>query len=427
MFVYYTDLLKQDVFDRHGLWLGNPCDFLTELGEVYPRLSALVVKKGTFKTRYAIIPWEQVSRKNGHLQVRNQIDNVSYAPTYERGNNCTSIKKDVLDQQVVDTYNRKVVRVNDVHFLRVENELRIAHVDVGLRGLIRRMGWERFVDTVVKFVSPHSMYLRKELLVSWKFVQTLTVNPVRGTIQINVEQNQIKSIPPPDMSEMLVEMDPYVRLALFKSLDLDTQVESLSEMELKQQRELMEDLDTKSAVEILERMPPDEATDLLGAITRKHADRMIAMMGSKKAKKLSKLLSLNADSAGGLMTTEFISIYDNILVREAIEIIKTANISAETIYYAYVVDKEQHLIGVVSFKQLLIEDMDKLIVDIMTKKPISIHINASSKEVAYLIDKYNLLAAPVVDDGNVIQGIITIDDILSVVIDETWGKKTGLL
>lgn len=426
MFVYFTDLISKDVFDRHGLWLGRPCDFLTELGEPYPPLTAVVISRGKIRKKYCVIPWDQVQQKNAHWIVRTQIESLNYQPEYKR-NGYISTKKDILDQQVVDTFNRKVVRVNDIHFLRVENKLRIAHVDVGLRGLIRRMGWEKIVDSIVRFISPHSTYLCKETLISWKFVQPLTVHPLRGTIQLNVDQGQIKSIPSPDMSEMLVEIDPYVRLALFKSLDRETQIEALSEMDLKQQKELISDLEPKMAVEIIEKMPPDEATDLLGSLSRRHADRLISMMSGRSAKKLSRLISLKADSAGGLMTTEFVTLSDGMTVKEAIDYIKEVNKKVETIYYAYVLDADSRLIGVVTFKHLLFEDNEKRIADVMIRKPVSININASAKEVAYIIDKYNLVAIPVVDDAQVMQGIITIDDILSVVISETWGKKRGLL
>ena len=427
MFLFFTEAVEKGVVDKNGRWLGRPSDFLVaSLGEAYPKLSAIVISKGLVKKKHAVIPWEQVQRTNEQFHLKLPLESLEFKPQYYVEPE-TAVRKHILDQQVVDTYNRKVVRVNDVHFLKVDNDLRIAHVDIGLRGMVRRLGWQAFIDFAVRLANPHSSYLINEGFLAWKYVQPLSVHPDKGTIQLNVTQSQIKSIPPPDLSEMLKELDLYQRAALFKSLDVSTQVGIITEMDIKMQKELISALDAKSCGILFESMPSDEAADLLTELPRRDADRILTQVGTKKTKKLSSLLAHKSKSAGGLMTTEFITLANTVTVGEAIEHIKQLRMTAETIYYAYVIDAENHLEGAITFKHLLFEPNDKKVSGIMQTKPISVHVDDSAKEVAYIFDKYNLIAVPVIDHDRVMQGIITIDDILSLVIAETWGKKTGFL
>lgn len=424
MFTFFTEVIKKGIIDKHGKWLGRPHDFLAGLGEPYPRFTSLIVAAGVVRRRYAIVPWSAVEQTNEQFHLKIGAETLTFAPEYSSD---TTVRKHILDQQVVDTYNKKIVRVNDIHLLRVENDLRIAHVDVGLRGLVRRLGWERIVDLVVGFISPHSAYLAKESFIAWKYIQPLSIHPDNGTIQLNVSQDQMRTIPPPDLSEMLVELDPYQRAAMFRALDMDMQVGILTEMDIKQQKELIKALDSKTCANIFERMPADEATDLLGELSRRDADRILTQVGTKKARRLSTLLRHKSNSAGGLMTTEILTLPNTMTVGEAIEHVKSLPFKAETIYYAYVVDPENHLEGIITFKHLLTSRPEQKITEVMVSKPVSVHVSDSAREVAYIIDKYNFLAVPVIDQNKVLQGIITIDDVLSLVISESWGKKTGLM
>ncbi|PIU51251.1 hypothetical protein COS91_05470 [Candidatus Desantisbacteria bacterium CG07_land_8_20_14_0_80_39_15] len=171
-------------------------------------------------------------------------------------------------------------------------------------------------------------------------------------------------------------------------------------------------------------MPSDKAVDLLGILPDKEVDEILFLMESERAKKLSVLLGHEVDTAGGLMTTEFIALPDNIAVAEAITRIREmTGTKVETIYYAYIVDEEHHLVGMTTFRHLLLGDPQKQISEIMVKRPVSVHLTDTARKVSYLFDRYNLLAIPVVNLDNVIQGIITVDDILGHVIQLAWKKR----
>lgn len=423
MFTFFTEVIKQDVVDRHGRWIGRPFDFVAKLDEAYPRLTSLVISKGLLRKRYHVIPWSDLHHAGGQFQLKIPQENLETVKQY-RDDSDVTLRKNILDQQVVDTFNRKVVRVNDIHILEVDNDLRIAHVDVGLRGLVRRLGWERWIDRAIRLVHRHAAYLTAEKFISWKYVQPLSIQTVAGKIQLNVGQDQLRSIPPPDLSEMLMELDTYQRAALFKTLDPQSQIDILTELELKWQRDLIDELDPRTTADLLERMPADEATDLLGSMPPRETARFLDMLSPKKARELTELLRHEVHSAGGLMTKEYIALKEDMTVGEALDNIRRTDIKkVETIHNGFVVDDESKLTGMVSLRKLLIESPDAKIADAMLKKPPSLNVQDPLRDVAEMLAKYNLFAAPVVNDDNVLEGIITIDDVLSVVVDEVWGGR----
>jgi len=429
-FTFFTEIEKKSVFDKKGEKLGKVFDLIIKTKELYPKITGVVVAKGIFRKKFVVIPWDALKTSSGAEGINaKEYDFVydgeplSFKDFYYMENDLAA-RRDILDQQIVDTFNRKVVRVNDIHLLKAENNLHVAHVDIGTRGLTRRLGAEKFVDWLIRFFSPKAAYLKQENFISWKHVQPLAINPVKGTLTLNVSQKDLSTIPAGDLGEMMLDLDVYERGALFKSLDVDMRVNILSEVDLEMQKALLEDLDTKSAVEIFNKMPSDKATDLLGAMPEKEADELLVLMESGRAKKLSALLGHEVDSAGGLMTTEFISLAASLTVQEAIKMIREMTGRVETIYYGYVVDEANHLIGMTTFRHLLLADPQKLINEIMIKRPASVHIADTARKVSYLFDKYNLLAVPVVNHENVIQGIITVDDILSHIIQVAYKKST---
>jgi magnesium transporter len=426
MFLYFTELVQRDVVDRHGRWVGRPYDFTARLDEVYPRVTSLVVAKGFFRKRYYVIPWKDVHQTGDRLTLKVPLESLKLVESYRNGDVAT-LRAGVLDQQVVDTFNRKLVRVNDLHFLRVDDDLRLAHVDIGVRGLVRRLGWERAVDFSVRMVSRHARYLNEEGLISWKYVQPVSIQTATGQIQLTVEMEKLKEIPPSDISSMLMELDPYQRAALIRTLDVQSQVDIITELELKWQKDLVEELDAQTAVRLFERMPADEATDLLGELGKRDAERILGMLSPKKARELTELMTHEADSAGGLMTVEFISLREGMTVGQAIDHIRSVELTkAETIHTAFVVDEGGKLVGTVSFRKLLLESLDARIGDVMAKKPPAVEVKESLKDVAYEMDKYNLFTIPVVEEDGTLEGIITIDDVLHHVVEEAWGKRTGL-
>jgi len=426
MFTNYVEIIKKDVVDKHGRLIARPHDFLVQIGGAYPHFSVLILARGFHKKEFATIPWSQVRRIDGaiHLNVAEEL--LRWESKYV-AEPLTSIKKSILDKQVVDTFNRKVIRVNDLHILKVDKDLRLAHVDVGLRSLLRRLGWERWVDSFVRTFFSRARYLSREQFIAWKFVQPLEVEKRGGTLQLNVSHEDLASIPPGDFSEIMDELDPPERIALFRSLDFETQVDVLNELEVDMQRDLIEELDRANAIRLMEKMEPDEVADLLGALSKQEVRRILSLMSPVQARKLRSLLKYESDSAGGLMTTDFILLKPETTIQESLDKIRKSELDIEMICYAAVSNADGYLVGYLTLKELLHGNPEDRVEMVMMDRPISVSVNDSVKEVAFLMDKYDFLAIPVVDDENVVRGMISIDDILAFAVDEAWGEKPGLL
>jgi len=423
MFIYFSQLMDRPVIDKNGVLLGKFYDIVVKPTEVYPQSSSLIIREGFFNRKYATVNWADIItiEKN---EVRLKIEKSAILFKEKQNNRDElTLRRDILDQQVVDTYNHKAIRVNDIHLLEVDHCLMIAHADISLRGLIRRLGVERLIDFLVGLLDKNSNYLKTEHLISWKYIHPLSINPTSMAIKIDVPQKDFNNIPAADLGDIFLDLSIKHQITLFKSLDLNTRARIFMSIDFKAQRSLIEELEDKEAVQILNSIPTDEATDFLEKLPRDTAKLFLDLMESKNAKRLSQLLGYSSDSAGGLMTTEFIVFQKDTTVESALSQIKERVFKVEPAQFVYVVDEANHLIGCTNFRRLISANpQDKIQNAIFSKKTYSVHLNSSIKEVAYLMEKYKYNAVPVVDDNNYLQGIITVDDILSQVVSIAWRR-----
>jgi magnesium transporter len=424
MFINFSNILKKDVHDIDGNPLGDLWDISAKIGEVYPKSDELIISQGLLNRLYASVPWTSVVNIENDIIINLKKDAVKFerAPKdYE-----FLLKRDILDQQVVDTYNHKVRRVNDVHLLKVDHELVIAHVDIGLRGLVRRLGWDKITDFVVKIIAPRSQYLKKEDLVSWKYVQPVSINPASMTMKLALTERQLASIPAADLGDIIFDLTPIQRITLFRTLDVKTKARIFENLEFEEQKSILKELDKKEAAQIVAEMSSDDAADLLEKLPRATIKNLLTLIETTRAKKLSTLLGYSSDSAGGLMTTEFVAISETMTVEEVIDYVRNKTKDVETVPYIYVVDDKNHLRGVTTIRRLLFADPKDSILKTVFNKVLYVYLNNSVKEVAYMMDKYKVSAIPVVDEAKVMQGIITMDDILSQLISIAWRKRPAL-
>ncbi len=422
MFIYFSQLLELPVFDKNDRQAGRIYDIIVKPTIVYPQSYCLIIRKGFPNRKYATVPWSDVAGiyKN---EVRIGIDasGLTFSEKHDNKEELT-LRRDILDQQVVDTSNHKVIRVNDIHLLIVENSLMVAHVDISLKGLVRRLGFEGPVDFIVGLFRKNAAYLKKEHLISWKYIQPLSINPVSMTIKVNVPHKQLLAIPAADLGEIFLDLDLKRQIALFKSLDLTTRAKIFMNVDFKTQKSWLEELDIKEAADIINNIPSDEATDFLERLPRNKTEELLNLLESKNARKLSQLLGYSSDSAGGLMTAEYISFTQDVIIEEALRQIKERVFKIEPVQFVYIVDESHHLIGSTNLRRMLSTNPQEPLAKAMFPKTYFVHPDSSVKEVAYLMDKYKYYAIPVVDENNVMQGIITVDDILSQVISIAWRR-----
>ncbi len=422
MFVYFSQLIDKTVIDKNGLWVGKLYDIIVGPTEVYPQSNALVIRKGFINRKYALVSWADVSLLD-EKEITLKIENAKII-FREKHNNKEefTLRRDILDQQVVDTYNHKVIRVNDIHLLIVDHCPMIAHVDISLRGLIRRLGFEEITDILVKLINKNADYLKHEHLISWKHIQPLSVNPVSMTIKIDVPHKQFSNIPAADLGDIFLDLAIQHQLALFKALDVNTKAKIFMNIDFKKQKSLIEELKTEETVEILNRVPSDEATDFLEKLPKDMTERFLNLMESKQAKKLSQLLGYSSDSAGGLMTAEYIAFTKDATIESVLKQIKEHAFKVEPAQFVYIVDENNHLIGSTNFRRLISANPADLVQNAAFPKTYFVHLDSSVKEVAYLMEKYKYYAIPVVDENHILQGIITVDDILSQLIAIAWRR-----
>jgi CBS domain-containing protein len=333
----------------------------------------------------------------------------------------------LLDKQVLDVSGAKLERVNDLSLLLArENELVLAHIDVGFRGLVRRLGWERGIDRAVRALSPGSRYLSAEQLIGWKYVVPTVADP--AGLRLALAQKSIRQIHPADLADILEELPSETRQDLFGALEVDTAARVLSEVEDPRVQEelLTEQIDPEKSADVLETMPPDAAADVLSELPEHEASELIKRMQPDDARAVTTLMQHEEDTAGALMTSEIVTFPGHITVADAFQRLREAAPEVEFLYQFYVVDEGRRLVGLVNARRLFLGKDTDLLRDVMAPWSISVRTGDSPAEVAEVIEKYNLSAVPVVDDAGVLVGEITVDDILSEVLPLAWKKKLRL-
>jgi Mg/Co/Ni transporter MgtE len=337
------------------------------------------------------------------------------------------LREALLDKQVVDVSGAKVERVNDLHLLVArERELILAHIDVGLRGLVRRLGWERGVDAAVRLLHPRARYLSEQGLIGWKYIVPTLADP--AGLRLALSQKSISQLHPADLAEILEDLPADSRRSVFHALELSTAARVLSELDDPRMQEdlLTEHADPEKAADVLETMPPDAAADVLSELPEEDARDLIHRMQPEDARAVTTLMRHEEDTAGGLMTTELVSFPGTMTVAEAFEHLRRIAPHVEFLYQFYVVDDRHRLVGIVNMRRLFLGRRDDRLQDVMAPWTIRVHPEDSTSHVAEVIEKYNQAAVPVVDSEGVLVGMITVDDVLTEVLPLAWKKKLRL-
>jgi len=410
--IFVSEIFKKPVLDQTGEEIGKLKDIIVVVGEPFPAVTTLVVSSGNHTY---LVPWENVNLFNKRvISVNALAKNVSpssIAPTD------ILIYRDLLDKQIVDINGAKLVRVNDLELGDVKGKLCLVAADIGLRGLLRRLEVEKRGETLLSMFK----YKLQHKLIPWNYVQT--IEPKVSRLTLTVSGQKVSSMHPADLADIISDVSQKERTAIFGSLDVDTAAEALHELEPRVQADIIDDMSKERASDILERMPPDEAADVLGDLPEAKAQELINLMPREEAEDVQELLEHEDDTAGGLMTTEYLAFPPDMTVEEAVKELRLEAPNVETIYYLYIVDLEGRIIGVLSLKHLILATPQTLLSDIMITPAKTIPLETGKQDVAEFISKYNLLAAPVVDENLVLHGIVTVDDVVDFLLPTASRKK----
>ena len=323
--------------------------------------------------------------------------------------------KDVLDKQIIDINGVRVIRVNDLELTRVGADYYVANIDVSGQGLLRRLGLARL---------PRLRNKKSEKnpsgFITWDVVELLSSDePMR----LKVPGDKIAELHPADLAEIVSDLSHSEGSKLLQSLDDKTLADTLEEVEPDFQASLVEEMSDERVADVLEEMSPDEAADLLAELPEDRSKELLNLMEEDEAEDVRRLLTYPEDSAGGIMNTEFIAVRPDFSAAQTIEHLRKNSEEAETVYYIYVTDESDHLIGVFSLRSLVLARPETLVSDFMETRMVTVDLLEKQEEAAQAVAKYNLLALPVVDNENRIQGIITADDALDKILPTAWKKR----
>jgi magnesium transporter len=395
--LYLSAVLKKPLTNASGQLLGRVCDLAITPGEEFPIVSQVLIRRGG--ETYAV-GWDKVVLFNpAVISVSSSVAELS---VYRETGNEIHVKRDILDKQIVDVNGAKVVRVNDLKLGRHQDQLCLMSVDVGFRGLLRRMGYERFWQMLQKDIP--------EREISWQFVGHLEANAAKLTL--TMAREQISEMHPADLAHIISRVPRQNIQTVLNSLDDETAGEAIHELEPELRSRVISELDSERASDILEEMSPDEAADVLGDLSAEKAEELLGLMDAEDAEEIQELLGHEEDCAGGMMNNSFISIGADLTANGALAQVKLQAPEVDTVYYAYVLDAEERPLGVVSLKELLIQDGDLAVSEFMTENLKSVPIDADPQDILEIIAKYNLIAVPVLDEEEKMVGIVTVDDIL---------------
>jgi Mg/Co/Ni transporter MgtE len=326
------------------------------------------------------------------------------------------IKKDVLDQQIIDVDNRKVVRVNDVDFdiepIDGHSELRIVAVNVGLAAAVRRL--------LQGTMSKHRIRLITNALsnrtIQWEFVNLIESDPARR-VKLRISYDRLAELHPADIADILENLSHNEQKAVIESLDDETAAQALSEIPTKMQADLLESIPTEKAADIVEEMPPDEAADVLNELSPETSAEVLADMEKEEAEEVRELLAFEENTAGSMMTTEYVMVHESATVAGAIEALRNFEGPVEAIHQIYLIDNEAVLKGAVPIGRIVLADSTTPLVDLSSEPLISVQAEQSARSVVDLFHKYSLMSLPVVDEEHHLWGIVTADDVLEHVIN----------
>jgi CBS domain-containing protein len=410
--LYLSQVIGRPVRDRNDEPIGKVADLIVAVGDRYPPVTGLVVETDR---RRIFLPWTSVDRLDESGAKLSTLT-MDLGKFHQRPDEIL-LRTDLMDKQIVDIDGRKVVRVNDLRLDEVEGALHLVAVDVGAAGLLRRLGVEGGMRTIARNL---------RVGVPEKYIDWEDVDPVEtsiASIKLRVPHAGLAELHPADLATIIDQLAPRDRAGVLASLGDDAVADAIEEMEPETQVEVLEDLEPGRAADILEEMSPDDAADLVADLSQTTRDEIFALMEKDEKAEVQELLGYPEDSAGGIMTTEFVAVPEHLTAAETIDMLRQLEPNAETIYYVYVTDDDGRLVGVLSLRDLIVAAPDTQIGHVMIKEPVAVGVLADQDEVAEVVAHYNLLAVPVIDEDGRLAGIVTVDDALDTVLPTAWKRR----
>jgi magnesium transporter len=405
--LFFTELLGMTVYDVKGRRLGRIKDAAV-VPVIHPsRVDRFLMGAGV---TWLTIRYDQVTS----ISLSDGIRLIDEGLTpYHDDEYMLRISRDLLDQQIIDVNGRKVVRVNDITFgLRTEMDrtvLNVVDVDIGMRSILRRLAQgvmpPRWIRRMQQPIPPNS--------IRWEFANIVEADPQRR-LRLNISHDRLADIHPADLADIVEDLGPAEREAIIESLDSETAADALTEIDPKMQAQILESLEPEKAADIIEEMAPDEAADILAEMEEGASEEILDEMESTEGSEVRELLEYEEDTAGGMMNTEYVYLHENATVADALSALKGHEDLLDNLNTLFLTDREERPVAVVPLPRLFLASPDTRMRELASEEMIQVSVDEKQDRVTELFDKYNLLTLPVTDEEGKLAGVITADDIISV-------------
>jgi len=404
--VSLSELLGATVYDASGAVRGHVREVALAPQEDRSRVASLIVKTAAGNR---LLPLASVATINGGVRASTNSTEWTAADGSE---GLLLLSRDLLDQQVIDVHGRKVVRVNDVDFHQESAQnrpvLKVGGVDVGPRGAVRRLLKGLLPAAAVRALLAH-LPPRE---IPWDFVDLIETDPARR-VRLKISHERLGKLHPADIADIVEELAPDEREAVFETLDEEVAADALEELEPKVQKAVVESLEPDRAADIVEEMEPDAAADLLGDLPEERTEEILVQMEPEERQEVAELLEFEENTAAGRMTTGYIALPVAATAHDAIEAMRTFEGRMENMSTIYLIDSHGTLTGAVPLVKIVLAPSTTPLLALIQEPLISSRESAKEKEFAELFDKYNLLTLPVIDEHNRLTGVITPDDVIA--------------
>jgi magnesium transporter len=413
MDIFATELMGAKTYDVEGHYVGRVREFFVEPAEAPNRVSHYLLSRGSFQPL--------VAKHNQVASVAAGKVELSVSERalelYRPNESWLAVQKDLLDQQIIDTRGRKVVRVNDVDLTPFRTngnvELRLTQVDVGLPGAVRRL-----LQGVVPYAVVRKLQSKlPQSSIRWEFVNLVEPDPMRR-VKLRITHEKLEDLHPADLAEIMEELSAAERQGIIASLDEETAAAVLAELDERLTTQIVEKLDPEKAADILEEMAPDAAADLLADLPKETSEELLDEMPGQEADEVRELLEFDPKTAGGMMNTDFAFVGEVSTRDEVLEWMRGQELNLDQLDTIVLLDDSAQFSGTVPVARLLLAASDHRMADLKMEPLLSVSAKADDKEVFELFDKYNLRMLTVIDKENRPIGAITVDDVVSKLVKD---------
>jgi CBS domain-containing protein/sporulation protein YlmC with PRC-barrel domain len=425
-FIYLSEILNLQVIrDDNKTKIGKVIDLAASTGQVYPKITGIIVH-GHLAQKPVYIAWSCVRKASYKKFISVDYNPTEILPTIKASEHEILLRKTFLDRQIISTSGSKVVRVNDLQLL-IENyakdfsNLWLVHIDIGVKGLLRRLGFFGPINAAFKFVVDRDI---RDKFVSWKHVSTVATTNVFGSVQLKTDSSKLSEIHPADLADIMEDLGIEDRLSLIESLDYATAAATLIELQENSLVTTAEEMDIVKLAHIVREMPLDKVVDLLEDLSPRRRQELHATLPPELLAELKELTQLSAFSIGSIMSTDYIAARPNESVELVLRRVTSECTKVDLYRYVYIVDDTEKLVGVVSLRELLSGAPRTPLSEIMSTNLVSIEVETRIKHAANVFIKYNFEAVPVIDEERRLQGVVRMRDALETVFPKLKEEAT---